>query len=595
VIFAAGGVGITAIAPLHYSLIRGLPVGHASWVMWAAQLFQEARRAAAGIQLGTWDIRGFFRAVSAAVLSGTVARRPRTLTTIWSTRDGSLINAFSHMLDPDPAQTIELPAPPSDLAASATPLGALSIPRRSVDTEYADGLGSSGARSARELAVTPRSNALTKGERLAKARKWASSFSIHATRTFGEDDDADQAACGENGTEGHSVSQSPTKGMRSFPSASSTRSAGGGAVGSAWRAGAAGKTVVDLRVHLTSGRKKPAPALVPGDAGAVAAPAPVPSVGMALPAQVLLPSLELPAPATAVRPLVNSASVVTSLRLPTVPESHPLDTPASLPAVPSAPVSPAPRPRSLGIRWGSARALLEAGAAALVHGPAPPPDATVSCVSPVLTATAGGHAAALTGAAAGTAAAYEDAASLPVVARLRPDIPKLLADVADSLALSKGGDIGPAFFPRQKGSSFRAGAPFLSRGTSRLSALLSWDSVLGRIWAFANLVLWTLGRILCLCGRPCCRRAREASSSGQSSGLHVNEGTAAIDNDREAILLPDISSGVDYLGRTAIAVVVCGPQEMVLSTLEACRALNEASAATGRPYIFHVHSETFSF
>jgi len=51
------------------------------------------------------------------------------------------------------------------------------------------------------------------------------------------------------------------------------------------------------------------------------------------------------------------------------------------------------------------------------------------------------------------------------------------------------------------------------------------------------------------------------------------------------------SSEVDGTGRLAIAVVVCGPHDMVIDALDAVTAIN--ASALGRRVVLHVHHETF--
>lgn len=507
--------------------------------MWAAQVYQQLRRGG-----GAVGVPGLLAAVSAAVADGGVARRPRTLTTIWSTRDGSLINAFSHMLDPpqpeagpadDPQPSRATPPPP----AAATPGGG----------------GSPAAASSSFRESTPRSNALTKGERLAKARKWASSFSIHAKRTFGRaEEDGGEAEGGDGEGDGEAGSAAASaRGLRASPSAASWRSSGGSqaARGAAsWRAAAAGATVVDLRVHLTSGRKKPAPA--PPEAAAAAA-----GDAGALPA------------AAAPAPRVRSARMASTrglTALPFVPEAAPLGDGAA----PALHERSSPRPRSLN-RWGSARAIFEAGAAALLHGPAPPEDATVQLQVASLASAA---AAAASAAAAAPAAAAEGSEALPVVNRLRPDIPRLLEDVAEGLAGS--GAVSRLLLHQQRSAraSAAAAAPAGPLSSACCGTCLRDDSALGRLVALGAVLLRVVVWALCLGGA--CRRWRAGGSGATAVPAPV-----------------DLSSGVDDRGRTAVAVYVCGPQEMVLSTLEACRELNEGP--TGRSCVFHVHAETFSF
>lgn len=536
----AGGVGITAIAPLHYSLIRGLPVGHASWAFWASQLLQLLRRTGASA-LG---VSGLLAAVSAATLDGAIARRPRTLTTVWSTRDGSLINAFSHMLDP----------PQPDAGDGAPVLSPSPSPDRGRGAAVAAAAPLSPVRE-----PTPRTNALTKGERLAKSRMWASSFSIHAKRTFGRAEE-EAEGCGDAWAPGDAGAPS-AGGIHASPSATSLRSMGSEAGGaSTWRAAAAGATTVDLRVHLTSGRKRPAAPAAPHAEPASLAGQGKSSVAVGAGAS-MLPSAPLPPPPAR----VTSRSL--QVGLPPISEADAslgeVGAPDSAPPLPPpSPASrPSPRPRSLN-RFASARAMLEAGAAALLHGPAPPEDATVSSAS----------ATAAAGSATVTNTVPVDAEALPVVGRLRPDIPRLLEEISENLGGSES--VSQLLLRKRRASQTAAIIPGRSVAVFWDFFLVPEDSIVGRLWtlvAFAiRIVVWAL----CLGG--ICRKRRASPVTAPRS-------------------LPDVSSGVDHLGRTVIAVYVCGPQEMVLSTLEACWAVNEVSAAAGRACVFHVHAETFSF
>ena len=408
---------------------------------------------------------------------------------------------------------------------------------------------------------TPRTNALTKGERLAKSRKWASSFSIHAKRTFGRAEE-DAEGGGDAGAPGDAGAVSVGN-IHASPSATSLRSMGSEAGGaSTWRAAAAGATTVDLRVHLTSGRKRPAaPATAP-----LAEPASLAGQGKSSVAagagSSTLPSAPIPPPPP---PPARVTSLSLKMGLPPISEAASLgEVGAADSAPPPPPPSPAsrpsPRPRSLN-RFASARAMLEAGAAALLHGPAPPEDATVS-------------ASATPAAASATAsdAVPVDAEALPVVGRLRPDIPRLLEEISENLGGSES--VSQLLLRKRRASQTAAIVPGRSVAAFWDFFRVPEDSIVGRLWALFAFAIRIVVWALCLGG--ICRKRRASPVTAPRS-------------------LPDVSSGVDHLGRTAIAVYVCGPQEMVLSTLEACQAVNEVSAAAGRACVFHVHAETFSF
>lgn len=137
-ILVAGGIGITPIAPMHYALLHGLPVGPVS--------------------SGLARMLGCYGACEHGSVVGQVKAVPESVTTVWTTRDRSLLEAFAPLLGA--TQT-------SDSVAEA--VTAASPP--------------AGKRQPRTSLVSPKANPVYLGNQLANGQKYKTSFCISSKQT----------------------------------------------------------------------------------------------------------------------------------------------------------------------------------------------------------------------------------------------------------------------------------------------------------------------------------------------------------------------------------------------------------------------------
>jgi hypothetical protein len=135
--------------------------------------------------------------------------------------------------------------------------------------------------------------------------------------------------------------------------------------------------------------------------------------------------------------------------------------------------------------------------------------------------------------------ANKEEAPLPVVNKDRPNIPHVLEEAAESLIRTYG--------KGSNGKNKHGSAPTVSRARNSFVAEVCTFFV--TLWV----AIWPWAKV------------------DRSADEHM--------------------SGYDADGKVAVAVVVCGPHEFVLSALDSCRQLN--AGPLGKSIAFHVHHETF--
>jgi hypothetical protein len=423
-------------------------------------------------------------------------------------------------------------------------------------------------------------NPLSVGTRLANTRRYESSFSLFARIELTPRNGGAAAAAARAAA---AAKQGRASVFRRL------RAPAGGSASASWESDDAAEEgeggYSDIKIFLTSGRK-PQPAA--GAAAPSGAKRDLDAAGTtamaAIPLQASLRAAG-DAAASALDTVANPLSAAGAAAAGPAALTSAEEQPAGAAAAAS---GPAPRGvRASLYRMGSSlRALPEAVAAAT--------SATAAAGAAVIAAGPGNAGAETLSAELVSALADSNKdAHLPVpaVGKVRPNLPLLLREVADSVATRRGSDrgvVGKRGLPLAIPVAGLAGVALRGSKACSAAAWVLLSLLADLLFPLHRLLLWATcgawGATVDGCERQCVRctarvpvPARRPAAPGgtqqQQQQQHKHQPQRA---------LPPLM----------VAVCVCGPQPMVSETLQECHRLNELPELRGRVQL-HVHAETF--
>jgi hypothetical protein len=181
---------------------------------------------------------------------------------------------------------------------------------------------------------------------------------------------------------------------------------------------------------------------------------------------------------------------------------------------------------------------------------------------------------------------------VPAVGKVRPNLPLLLREVADSVAARRGSSSGVTGRLRLPLAAPVTGLAGITLRSSKACGAAAWvllSLLADLLFPLHRLLRWLTCGAWAVAMRGCARQwvrctarapvpARRPASPGGVPGTQQQQHKQ---HQHQRALAP-----------LMVAVCVCGPQLMVSETLQECRRLNELEELRGRVQL-HVHAETF--